>query len=58
MRIIDQQREQHDRLPCAHWCRICEDIAKHPLHPDSRTACDDCPDCNINLAAADDATWD
>lgn len=45
-------------LPCAHWCQICPEIAKGPLHWESRTPCDDCPDCNLSLSAADDATWD
>lgn len=38
-------------LPCAHWCRICPDI-------EGADPCDDCPDCTLSLAAAEDATWD
>jgi len=33
-------------------CLICVDLRKQGL------SCKDCPDCNIALAAADDATWD
>lgn len=44
-------------LPCAHWCLIC---AEHgPItEPGTPLPCASCPDCDIRVAAADDATWD
>jgi hypothetical protein len=56
MPIIDLQRDEARRLPCAHWCRICPTIRReNPREPDP---CSMCHDCNIDLAAAEDATWD
>lgn len=47
-----------DVLPCAAWCETCPEIAKGPLHWESSSPCDDCPDCDLSLSAAEDATWD
>lgn len=42
-------------LPCAQWCLICRDMPTDLRNP--LAACSQCPDCNIDLAAADDTTW-
>ena len=40
-------------LPCASWCRMCEDIQ----HCGELEPCSVCSDCNVNLGAALDHSF-
>lgn len=42
---------------CDGTCLICQEMERDG-YEEVNEKCKDCHDCNVNLAAAEDATWD